>query len=183
MPHLEDPSAQSHPVTSPCVPPQETLVGKYGEGARLIYELKDQGGELLALRYDLTVSCAPEGMVAPQGMVAHQGSGHLCLGGSLLPWPACRSHWDDGSSLGHPGWCGCHCHDSTPSPSQAHSKVPSCCGHAPVCSTVLVLSPPLPCPSHLASATCRCSSQAFSTSTGQQNLFPSKSICIECAMH
>lgn len=30
---------------------------KYGDNSRLIYELQDQGGELLALRYDLTVSC------------------------------------------------------------------------------------------------------------------------------
>jgi len=35
---------------------QETLTGKYGDDAKLIYDLKDQGGELLALRYDLTVS-------------------------------------------------------------------------------------------------------------------------------
>lgn len=77
------------PVTKPFVLPQEMLVGKYGEGTKLIYELQDQGGELLALRYDLTVSCAPEGMVHPEGMVAHQGSGHFCLEGSLLP--ACRS--------------------------------------------------------------------------------------------
>lgn len=32
-------------------------MGKYGDNAKLIYELQDQGGELLALRYDLTVSC------------------------------------------------------------------------------------------------------------------------------
>ncbi|XP_009704588.1 PREDICTED: histidine--tRNA ligase, cytoplasmic-like, partial [Cariama cristata] len=38
--------------------PQETLMGKYGEDAKLIYELQDQGGELLALRYDLTVPFA-----------------------------------------------------------------------------------------------------------------------------
>ncbi|KFQ48968.1 Histidine--tRNA ligase, cytoplasmic, partial [Nestor notabilis] len=37
---------------------QETLMGKYGEEAKLIYELQDQGGELLALRYDLTVPFA-----------------------------------------------------------------------------------------------------------------------------
>lgn len=49
------------PVTSTFFPPQETLIGKYGEGTKLIYELQDQGGELLALRYDLTVSCAPKG--------------------------------------------------------------------------------------------------------------------------
>lgn len=35
---------------------QETLTGKYGEDSKLIYDLKDQGGELLSLRYDLTVS-------------------------------------------------------------------------------------------------------------------------------
>mmetsp|Transcript_15190 Transcript_15190/g.11047 ORF Transcript_15190/g.11047 Transcript_15190/m.11047 type:complete len:104 (+) Transcript_15190:106-417(+) len=31
------------------------LMGKYGEQQKLIYELQDQGGEMLALRYDLTV--------------------------------------------------------------------------------------------------------------------------------
>ena len=35
---------------------QETLTGKYGEDSKLIYDLQDQGGELLSLRYDLTVS-------------------------------------------------------------------------------------------------------------------------------
>ena len=35
---------------------QETLMGKYGEDSKLIYDLADQGGELLSLRYDLTVS-------------------------------------------------------------------------------------------------------------------------------
>ncbi len=35
---------------------QDTLTGKYGEDAKLIYDLKDQGGEILSLRYDLTVS-------------------------------------------------------------------------------------------------------------------------------
>ncbi|NXT84453.1 SYHC protein, partial [Zapornia atra] len=44
--------------TSPPSSPQETLTGKYGEEAKLIYELQDQGGELLALRYDLTVPFA-----------------------------------------------------------------------------------------------------------------------------
>ncbi len=34
------------------------LAGKYGEDARLIYDLADQGGELCALRYDLTVPFA-----------------------------------------------------------------------------------------------------------------------------
>lgn len=36
----------------------EILAGKYGEDSRLIYELADQGGELCALRYDLTVPFA-----------------------------------------------------------------------------------------------------------------------------
>ncbi|XP_011820478.1 PREDICTED: histidine--tRNA ligase, cytoplasmic isoform X5 [Mandrillus leucophaeus] len=38
--------------------PKETLTGKYGEDSKLIYDLKDQGGELLSLRYDLTVPFA-----------------------------------------------------------------------------------------------------------------------------
>jgi len=33
-------------------------LGKYGEDARLIYDLQDQGGELCSLRYDLTVPFA-----------------------------------------------------------------------------------------------------------------------------
>ena len=35
---------------------QETLSGKYGEDSKLIFDFADQGGELLSLRYDLTVS-------------------------------------------------------------------------------------------------------------------------------
>ena len=34
------------------------MTGKYGEDSKLIYDLEDQGGELLALRYDLTVPFA-----------------------------------------------------------------------------------------------------------------------------
>ncbi len=37
---------------------KETLTGKYGEESKLIYDLEDQGGELLSLRYDLTVPFA-----------------------------------------------------------------------------------------------------------------------------
>lgn len=37
---------------------QEVLKGKYGEDSKLIYDLADQGGELLSLRYDLTVPFA-----------------------------------------------------------------------------------------------------------------------------
>ncbi|XP_044278768.1 histidine--tRNA ligase, cytoplasmic-like isoform X2 [Varanus komodoensis] len=39
-------------------PPKELLLDKYGEASKLIYDLKDQGGELLSLRYDLTVPFA-----------------------------------------------------------------------------------------------------------------------------
>jgi histidyl-tRNA synthetase len=34
------------------------LAGKYGEDSKLIYDLADQGGEMCALRYDLTVPFA-----------------------------------------------------------------------------------------------------------------------------
>lgn len=35
----------------------KVLMGKYGEECgKLVYDLQDQGGELLSLRYDLTVS-------------------------------------------------------------------------------------------------------------------------------
>jgi histidyl-tRNA synthetase len=34
------------------------LTGKYGEDSKLIYDLADQGGEILAIRYDLTVPFA-----------------------------------------------------------------------------------------------------------------------------
>jgi histidyl-tRNA synthetase len=37
---------------------KETLTGKYGEDSKLVYDLQDQGGELLSLRYDLTVPFA-----------------------------------------------------------------------------------------------------------------------------
>jgi histidyl-tRNA synthetase len=37
---------------------REILAGKYGEDSKLIYDLKDQGGELCSLRYDLTVPFA-----------------------------------------------------------------------------------------------------------------------------
>jgi histidyl-tRNA synthetase len=33
-------------------------LGKYGEDSKLIYDVADQGGELLSLRYDLTVPFA-----------------------------------------------------------------------------------------------------------------------------
>lgn len=37
---------------------QDVLKGKYGEDSKLIYDVADQGGELLSLRYDLTVPFA-----------------------------------------------------------------------------------------------------------------------------
>uniref|UniRef100_A0A182R7L5 histidine--tRNA ligase n=1 Tax=Anopheles funestus TaxID=62324 RepID=A0A182R7L5_ANOFN len=45
-------------IDTPVFELKEMLTGKYGEDAKLIYDLKDQGGELLALRYDLTVPFA-----------------------------------------------------------------------------------------------------------------------------
>lgn len=46
-------------IDTPVFEPKETLLGKYGEeGGKLIYDLQDQGGELLSLRYDLTVPFA-----------------------------------------------------------------------------------------------------------------------------
>lgn len=82
-------------------------MGKYGEQAKLIYELQDQGGELLALRYDLTVSCAREG----DGDTAR----------ALPPWlghlgPDLWSHGGDGNPISPERWT---CHLKPP-----HSKVP-----------------------------------------------------------
>jgi histidyl-tRNA synthetase len=46
-------------IDTPVFELKEILMGKYGEeGGKLIYELDDQGGENLALRYDLTVPFA-----------------------------------------------------------------------------------------------------------------------------
>ncbi|NWS77618.1 SYHC protein, partial [Crotophaga sulcirostris] len=46
------------PMDTPALELRETLLGKYGAEGRLLYELQDQGGERLALRYDLTVPFA-----------------------------------------------------------------------------------------------------------------------------
>ena len=43
-------------ISTPVFELKDTLLGKYGEDSKLIYDLADQGGELLSLRYDLTVS-------------------------------------------------------------------------------------------------------------------------------
>lgn len=46
-------------IDTPVFELKETLLGKYGEEAgKLIYDLSDQGGQLLSLRYDLTVPFA-----------------------------------------------------------------------------------------------------------------------------
>eukprot|EP00808_Paulinella_micropora_P003656 g29508.t1 len=53
-------------IDTPIFERKETLMGKYGEDQKLIYDLKDQGGEILSLRYDLTVPfaryCASHGV-------------------------------------------------------------------------------------------------------------------------
>ncbi|KAL3644492.1 hypothetical protein CASFOL_009672 [Castilleja foliolosa] len=45
-------------LDTPAFEMRETLMGKYGEDSKLIYDLADQGGDLCSLRYDLTVPFA-----------------------------------------------------------------------------------------------------------------------------
>jgi histidyl-tRNA synthetase len=45
-------------IDTPVFELKETLMNKYGEDSKLIYDLQDQGGELCSLRYDLTVPFA-----------------------------------------------------------------------------------------------------------------------------
>ncbi|XP_074649907.1 histidine--tRNA ligase-like isoform X2 [Tubulanus polymorphus] len=45
-------------IDTPVFELKDTLTGKYGEDSKLIYDLADQGGEHLSLRYDLTVPFA-----------------------------------------------------------------------------------------------------------------------------
>lgn len=45
-------------LETPTVEFAETLLGKYGEEERLVYQFEDKGGRRLALRYDLTVPLA-----------------------------------------------------------------------------------------------------------------------------
>ncbi|KAK9813998.1 hypothetical protein WJX73_008676 [Symbiochloris irregularis] len=45
-------------IDTPVFELRKTLTGKYGEDSKLIYDLADQGGEALSLRYDLTVPFA-----------------------------------------------------------------------------------------------------------------------------
>lgn len=46
------------PLETPTLEFADTLLGKYGEEEKLIYQLEDKGGRKLALRYDLTVPLA-----------------------------------------------------------------------------------------------------------------------------
>lgn len=41
-------------IDTPVFELRETLMGKYGEDSKLIYDLADQGGEILSLRWVLT---------------------------------------------------------------------------------------------------------------------------------
>lgn len=45
-------------IDTPVFERKELLLGKYGDDSKLIYDLEDQGGEILSLRYDLTVPLA-----------------------------------------------------------------------------------------------------------------------------
>lgn len=45
-------------IDTPVFERKEILTQKYGEDSKLIYDLNDQAGELLSLRYDLTVPFA-----------------------------------------------------------------------------------------------------------------------------
>ena len=46
------------PIETPTVEFADTLLGKYGEEEKLVYQFEDKGGRKLALRYDLTVPLA-----------------------------------------------------------------------------------------------------------------------------
>jgi histidyl-tRNA synthetase len=46
------------PLETPTVEFAETILGKYGEEEKLVYQFEDKGGRKLALRYDLTVPLA-----------------------------------------------------------------------------------------------------------------------------
>ena len=56
-------------IDTPVFELKEILTEKYGEESKLMYELKDQSGETLSLRYDLTVPLAR--------YLAQHKSGHL----------------------------------------------------------------------------------------------------------
>lgn len=89
---------------------RETLMGKYGEDSKLIYDLADQGGEMLSLRYDLTVPFARYVAVHAVGNIkryhigkvrwgAHAGAagarvcGCMCGSGAGTGAGACMHAW------------------------------------------------------------------------------------------
>lgn len=62
-------------IDTPVFELRETLMGKYGENSKLIYDLQDQGGEQLSLRYDLTVPFAR--YVAVKGNITNMKRLHI----------------------------------------------------------------------------------------------------------
>jgi len=56
-------------IDTPVFELKETLTGKYGEDTKLIFDLADQGGALMALRYDLTVPFARYLALNPVGNI------------------------------------------------------------------------------------------------------------------
>lgn len=64
-------------LDTPVFERKDVLTDKYGEDAKLIFDLMDQGGEQLALRYDHTVPLARflamNGASAPQGKIWQVG--------------------------------------------------------------------------------------------------------------
>lgn len=59
------------PLETPAFERRDLLLDKYGDNAKLVYDLADQGGESLALRYDLTVPFARH--VAQRGAGVFRG--------------------------------------------------------------------------------------------------------------
>lgn len=68
----------------------QTLTGKYGEDSKLIYDLADQGGELLALRYDLTVPFARYLALHGMGNIKRY---HIAKVGDLPLFVTMSLHW------------------------------------------------------------------------------------------
>ena len=64
-------------IDTPVFELRETLMGKYGEDTKLIYDLADQGGEILSLRYDLTVPFSR--FVALHGCGSYSSAGKITI--------------------------------------------------------------------------------------------------------
>lgn len=58
-------------IDTPVFELRETLAGKYGEDSKLIYDLADQGGELLSLRCEYSFSHRQIGTVSWRGWGGH----------------------------------------------------------------------------------------------------------------